>query len=660
MKLGILFKFVFRLCGCGFSIVSLGTASADIVTVDASVVDGIVPAIHGVTNGPVISNAVGEQPPCKNHDPADHTQSFIDAKIPQVRFHGGGEIDIYRLWEPYPNFIGEDATKTKNYDWDRVDQVVKQAAAAGTEIFLRLGNPKNKGSTGICDASLDLNSPPNDFAVFGEVSKHILMHITDGWDGGTFETVKYVEVWNEFYISDFWSGTGEQAIQLYEAVYNAIKPTFPNIMLGPSINTPWGASKIPRDFWTYVEKNGTPIDFVAPHMYRDNPYKIEEAVYSSPQNKSWEDLFSSVGLPLDTPIINAEWNRSAYNQGVGNTIPGGSFVVSALIAMAEMHPANGQHNVIMSYLFSSRFQIWDQNSAPKAPGTGLETYAKLVNETPNKLLTTGGYTNNTNIDFRVMAGKSDDDSQINLLVSYYDTSQSIRPDDSHTSTDVPLTVNINNLPWGNASFTWQRWVHTTNSAITLQDHGSGSGGAFSTAQDMHANVFELYVLSGPPPVDTDGDGLTDTYELSNGTDPQLIDTDGDGLVDGADGVVLLSALAGGVDANGDGFVDGEQSTNTDPTKFDTDGDLISDGLEVEYGSDPTDSNSWPNLADADLAPYGSPDGIVNAADLLIATRIVLGILTPRALEYAHGDMNSDGLINLPDLIQITKEVLSPN
>jgi hypothetical protein len=177
---------------------------------------------------------------------------------------------------------------------------------------------------------------------------------------------------------------------------------------------------------------------------------------------------------------------------------------------------------------------------------------------------------------------------------------------------------------------------------------------------MNANVFELYVLSGPPPVDTDGDGLTDTYELSNGTDPQLIDTDGDGLVDGADGVVLLSALAGGVDANGDGFVDGEQSTNTDPTKFDTDGDLISDGLEVEYGSDPTDSNSWPNLADADLAPYGSPDGIVNAADLLIATRIVLGILTPRALEYAHGDMNSDGLINLPDLIQITKEVLSPN
>ncbi|MBP2145379.1 hypothetical protein J2129_000833 [Methanofollis sp. W23] len=34
--------------------------------------------------------------------------------------------------------------------------------------------------------------------------------------------------------------------------------------------------------------------------------------------------------------------------------------------------------------------------------------------------------------------------------------------------------------------------------------------------------------------DSDHDGLTDSYELRNGTDPTNPDSDGDGWVDGAD------------------------------------------------------------------------------------------------------------------------------
>lgn len=64
-----------------------------------------------------------------------------------------------------------------------------------------------------------------------------------------------------------------------------------------------------------------------------------------------------------------------------------------------------------------------------------------------------------------------------------------------------------------------------------------------------------------------------------------------------------------------------------------------------------------SFADGDLAPLGNPDGVVNVADMLIATRIVMGELAPGALEYAHGDMNVDGVINMSDLIQIYKLVL---
>ena len=67
------------------------------------------------------------------------------------------------------------------------------------------------------------------------------------------------------------------------------------------------------------------------------------------------------------------------------------------------------------------------------------------------------------------------------------------------------------------------------------------------------------------------------------------------------------------------------------------------------------------LNDGDLAPLGAPDGIINAADILIATRLVLGTLTAAELQLAHGDVYPpgapDGLINLQDLILITQMVL---
>ena len=61
-------------------------------------------------------------------------------------------------------------------------------------------------------------------------------------------------------------------------------------------------------------------------------------------------------------------------------------------------------------------------------------------------------------------------------------------------------------------------------------------------------------------------------------------------------------------------------------------------------------------ADGDLAPWDNPDGLINAADILIAEQIALGLRTAGDLQYAHGDMNTDGIINLADLILIQQIV----
>jgi hypothetical protein len=65
-----------------------------------------------------------------------------------------------------------------------------------------------------------------------------------------------------------------------------------------------------------------------------------------------------------------------------------------------------------------------------------------------------------------------------------------------------------------------------------------------------------------------------------------------------------------------------------------------------------------NFDDGDVAPWGKPDGIVNAADMLVFTQFILGLKTPTADDLAHGDLHPagmpDGIIGPPDYMQLFK------
>ena len=129
--------------------------------------------------------------------------------------------------------------------------------------------------------------------------------------------------------------------------------------------------------------------------------------------------------------------------------------------------------------------------------------------------------------------------------------------------------------------------------------------------------------------DPDFDGLVGYCETRAGTNPNDADSDNDGLVDGEGGVVPVAALPGGIDIDGDGFVDGEQ----------------------DLGTDPTVSNM------GDMAPRGHPDSQFNAGDLVVLTRMVMGEIEPTSLEAALADMNSDGQIDVGDLLLLQQAVL---
>jgi len=137
-------------------------------------------------------------------------------------------------------------------------------------------------------------------------------------------------------------------------------------------------------------------------------------------------------------------------------------------------------------------------------------------------------------------------------------------------------------------------------------------------------MLQISIVTGG---DSDGDGLPDDFEITNGLDPAnpadaAGDLDNDGLTNLQEyqrGTLLHVA-----DSDGDGLRDGEEiSAGTNPLLADTDGDGIRDGLEVQTGSNPLDPSSY-NLAQALQSITVTPNAFEIVVNTIVgeASRIV--------------------------------------
>ena len=139
--------------------------------------------------------------------------------------------------------------------------------------------------------------------------------------------------------------------------------------------------------------------------------------------------------------------------------------------------------------------------------------------------------------------------------------------------------------------------------------------------------------------DDDNDGLTDAFEATINTDPFLEDTDGDTVTDFTE-------------VNFDGSGTYNPVTDMNPLSNNTDNDAYLDGI------DPIPLNF--NYEDGDVAPYGSPDTVINGADLMVGIQLILGTKSVTNLERAHMDLYPqgapDGEITLSDYILLQKLV----
>ncbi|WP_437780830.1 DUF3344 domain-containing protein [Sorangium sp. So ce1097] len=188
-----------------------------------------------------------------------------------------------------------------------------------------------------------------------------------------------------------------------------------------------------------------------------------------------------------------------------------------------------------------------------------------------------------------------------------------------------------------------------------------------------------------PPVDTDGDGLSDDLEETIGTDPNDADSDDDGVVDGqepnfsddTDGDGLINALD--PDSDNDGLFDGtelglgcdneatdaaaghcradadEGATTTSPINPDTDGGGVSDGNEDTNLDGAIDGDEGdPNDPADDVPPVDTDgDGLSDALEETIGTDPEDadsdddGVVDGQEPNFSD-DHDGDGLINALD------------
>ena len=192
-----------------------------------------------------------------------------------------------------------------------------------------------------------------------------------------------------------------------------------------------------------------------------------------------------------------------------------------------------------------------------------------------------------------------------------------------------------------------RQVLRSNAVDILDPEGVGSS---LVGYDQYTGFGRMRMvipatLPGLDGLDSDGDGLSDALEMAVGTDPLDVDSDNDSLTD-------YQEVAW--DGNG---ADYSTVGDTDPLNSDSDGDGVIDGTESLAGTDPLDDMSVPVWGDIDN------NGVVNAADVLIASRAALGLVMLSNDQLARGNVAPlvggqptsapDDGFNVADLLLIT-------
>ena len=555
-----------------------GPSANEELTVNVSNITGEIAHVNGLMKGPTFQTEWNDIS-CNQQNyqqDIDYRQQFDDLMIPNTRMQGETIGDIDKIWKPWPAYEGYDVTDPANYNFTLTDFGVERTMSTNyTTILLKAGHSKwlEEWERPTCENG-PYYEPPENFTIFAQVTKQILMHYREGWaDGYNYTKMNMVEVWNEPWVSHWWNGSALEYFELWGEVDQVLNDYFGDDVL-VAANFESGGGAYSENLFIYADAVGQTIDAINVHQYK---YRPSQNLYDvDGQEESISQLFVKYGYPIDTPFMVTEWNRKipTYTQSSASQ----PYIMGTLTMYNDLWHQNGDYGLIMTHFFATGFLFEDDGSLERE-GMTFAAYGDMLRNTPVRVGTTGSHyehdaanhsSGGRTQDVNILAGRSPIGDAVTAAISIYDLTDThvegaYQAPDYFSNSSRTVNFTVENLAWGDdCSFTWERW-EMKNGGLAINASGVAEGGVFHVSRfesnDRGMHIFRLNMNRSDPDcqlaADDDKDGVDDSIDQCLNT-PLLaeidmvgcaLDDDGDGVANILDDCeVTLPGLS--VDVNG--------------------------------------------------------------------------------------------------------------
>ena len=357
-----------------------------------------------------------------------------------------------------------DPEKAESYNFGPTERILASIGGCGAEVYYRIG--RSWGAN---------NNPPPDFDKYAAVVKHVAMHFNHGWADGYHHNIRYWEFWNE---PDglFWSGTPAEFYSLYKKTALALKSLDSTLCVGGvGLANPAQSGPYLEGFIDYCAKHHLPLDFFSWHTYTPDPYA------GGQHARTIRRILDARGFSKARSIL-SEWNLSADFSKKESTVlqsNRNAAYVGAAVNCFQDAPIDQTH----FYRGDAAWMgLFDLHARPFKPAFTFFAMDQMLT-TPRRLAVEGGGTHG----FTAMAGRSQDDMTVHILISNY-----VMPAQGRSVAGYHLLVN--HLPWNRHSFSMKRYRLDHSRNLELVEAATLSGGSFKLSSSFTADALDLIVL----------------------------------------------------------------------------------------------------------------------------------------------------------------------